>query len=517
MAKDKSKELEFDDEAPETSDEDDTVETDLPSEKEEDVKPESENSDDNAEMESELADSEEPALKPEKQDIEDESTFTPQESEAEKAPAKETAPAVSPESQLDRYKNFIDEYKQLQQHRQRMDTATALLAAGGKIGQSIAGKYSGNFNPDLTGLQLVQQAANRPVTDFEQGQIVQGRGIQLQGEMAANDPNSSQSVMVRQYLQQRFPNITVPPNLTYADSSAFLKNVGKPLNSRFQSKVGLYTDDEGKQHKINASFDPTTGKIYNPSTGKEIPNDRWTPEGLNPYQMIKNPNTGELEPFNKSIGSVPQSTSTTRNKEQTIPSATTAHELYVSLNPSDRKELNDKLVPAFNKATEKTQQRLTHVPVIMERLKEAQTNAAALPQLKAELARFDVGDQRLAQQEFNMFGQRQGYKGWEDWLSNHTTGTITPDFAMNMAKAIQNVATDLQGELSNKAEEQANLLAKRNEANPQLAAQLIYGKYKPSQQSDKVKVKNLETGVVGMIPKANLQKALESKKYEQVQ
>jgi hypothetical protein len=425
-----------------------------------------------------------------------------------KAAPDDTLEPSTPPSQLDRYQNFINQYKKLQENRQRSDLAAGLIAAGGKIGQSIAGKYSGQFNPDLTGVKLMEQQASRPISDMEQQLAAQGSVNQLQTSMAASDPTSPQSKLTRDYLKTRL-GINLPDNVSAADAQMLLKTVGKPLQSKFQAKTGIYIDDSGKEHKILASYDPLTGKIYNQTTHEEIPNERFIPEGLNPYQMVKG-EQGQQQQFNKSRGGAP-----TNIQGHDVSNITDPHQLYVTLKPEDRKELNDKLVPAFNKATEKTQQRLTHVPVIMQRLQEAQTNPAALPQLKAELARFDVGDQRLAAQEFNMFGQRGGYKGWEDWLNNHTTGTISNDFAENMAKAINGVAVDLRGELSNKAEEQANLMASRTKANPQSVAKLIYGKYQP--QVDKVRVRNIDTGVVGTIPKANLQKALDSKKYEVVQ
>ena len=410
--------------------------------------------------------------------------------------------------QLDRYQQFLDDYKKLQDQRRKGDLVNGLIAAGGKIGQSMAGKYSGNFVPDQNGNQMLAKMNERPTQDFEQNQVVQGRELQLQSEMSAHDRKSPQSVMVRNYLNQRL-GMNLPDTVSASDAQMLMRTVGRPQNSKFQSKTGVYIDDDGKEHKILASYDPSSGKIYNTTTHQEIPNDRFVPEGLNPYQIVKGEH-GQQEQFNKSRGGTPTNVVNQPGADK----AANPVELYATLQPDERKLLDTQLRPAFNKETEKTRQRLTHVPVIMQRLQEAQTNPAALPQLKAELARFDVGDQRLAAQEFSMFGQRMGYQGVMDWLEAHTNGTISKDFADSMSKAITNVSNDLKGELNDKAEEQGNLLTQRTKADPKIAAKLIYGGY--TTPEPKVKVRNLQTGKEGFIPKKNLKAAIASKKYQEI-
>src|ERR1019366_8945182 len=114
-------------------------------------------------------------------------------------------------------------------------------------------------------------------------------------------------------------------------------------------------------------------------TGKALPG--FLAEGLNPFGTTVNPNTGQRELFNKSRG-----TTTNMNTGQApVGQASTPQEVNAELDPITRKELNDKVTPAFNKETEKIQQRLNHVPVILQRLEAAQQNPAALPQLKAEM------------------------------------------------------------------------------------------------------------------------------------
>lgn len=518
---------------PETTDEDQSG-NDIPME--DDSKPEviqkvEPEQSEEQQLEQEVKDSEltgevEAGKKSAKQDINDEAnslldTIPQNKSETTTLSDIEDAPPT----ELDRYQNFINEYRRLQKQRQKNDLVTGLMAAGGQIGQAMAGKYSGQFTPDMSGVQAVKQMGERPVQDLEQQQIVSSRGLQLKGVMDSHDPKSPQSKLVRDYLKSRL-GIDLADDVSAADAQMLIKSVGRPIQSRTQKVNGVWTNPETHETKrLSAVFDPVASVYREPSDEKGTPG-RLLPgfqaESLNPFQSNIDPDTGEQRILNKSTGSI---SPVGKPKAHVLTQAQTPNQVYASISPEVRKELNNKVVPAFNKATEKTRQRLTHVPVILQRLQEAQTNAAALPQLKAELARFDVGDQRLAQQEFNMFGQRMGYKGVQDWLQAHSTGTIGKEFADSMEHAITNVSNDLKGELDQQAEEQAQVILSRfpEEAKGVEAgkiAPLIYGAYKPKE--DKVKVRNLETNQIGLIPRKNLKKALSAKmkdgtsKYQEI-
>lgn len=475
---------ELDKEDSEPSKEESDIETDIPSEKEVKAEgqpsPSKEDKDTDEELEDSEVTAEDEAQKKElPQEIKDESEKTlkdiPSEDKTDdEAEMKEASPA---NQKLDRYQNFIDEYKKLQDQRKRTDLASGLAAAGAQVGQAIAGKYSGQFVPDQSGSQAIKQIGERPVQDFEQNQVVQGRGMQLQSEMSATDPASPQSRLTRDYLKTRL-GIALPETVSAADAQILLKTIGRPIQTKFQKVNGTYPDPQtGQSKRISAIFDPGTGTYKDAESG--APLKGFLAEGLNPYQMVKGEH-GEQQVFNKSQGITPK----TVNASLDFSKAQSPSEVYTGMHPDERKEMVNKIIPAFNKETEKTQQRLTHVPVILQRLQEAQTNPAALPQLKAELVRFDVGDQRLAVQEFDMFAKRMGYKGWEDWMAAHTTGTITPDFANGMAQAVTHVSEDLKEQLSDAAEKQAKIIMSRMPKNQQPdiknVAPLIYGNYKPS-------------------------------------
>jgi hypothetical protein len=109
------------------------------------------------------------------------------------------------------------------------------------------------------------------------------------------------------------------------------------------------------------------------------------------------------------------------------------------------------------------------------------------------MARFDVGDQRLAQQELEMFAKRQGYKGIADWTQAHTEGTISSDFANDMGQAISHVSESLKDQLSQAAEKHAKVLANRmppgQKVDPKVIAPLLYGEYKPTKAVGKQVIK----------------------------
>lgn len=492
------------------ADEDDELEEEAAPEALEDDKPEVPSEDDTDDV---------PEARPETE--EEDTSQSPEETTKEIEEAEALQPMEQaalqeskPSSPADKYRNFLDTYQKLQKQRQTGDLVAGLVGAGDKIGQSMAGRYSGNVKPDLSGVELLQQQAGKPVTDFEQAQVVGGRGLQLQGLMNAADPNSQQSKLTRQYLSQRL-GLNLSDDVSAQDAAAMMKMVGRPMQTKYQKVNGTWVDPTtGKAQRMSAIFDPGTGTYKNADTGKALPG--FLAEGLNPFQITKDPNTGQNQILNKSRGIV----SPLDNGQAPVGEATTPQDVNASLDPVTRKELNDKVTPAFNKETEKIQQRLNHVPVILQRLDEAQTNPAALPQLKAELARFDVGDQRLAQQELEMFAKRQGYKGWEDLLQAKTQGTISSDFADDMRTAISHVSDNLKDQISQAAEKHAKTLANRmppgQKVDPQVIAPLLYGDYKPKQSADTVHVRNLETGQDLIIPRSNLKKALDSKKYQEM-
>lgn len=390
------------------------------------------------------------------------------------------SPLTHRNPQLNKYQDYMTQYKKLQDQQRNGDLVNGLIAAGGKIGQSMAGKYSGNFVPDQSGNQMLEKMNARPIQNFEQGMAVEKAGNAMNADAATHDPDSPQSKLVRKYVETRL-GLKLDDNVSAADAQMLLKTVGRPTQTKFQKVNGSWTNPStGQKQRMSAIFDPSTGAYKNADTGESLPG--FLAEGLNPYQVVTDPRTGLKSTFNKSSGGG----LTNVQPLASAGKATNAQELNAALDPVTRKEMNDKIIPNFNKLTEKTQQRMMHEAPIMAKLQEAQLNPAAYAQLQAEMARFDVGDQRLAQQEFNMFATRHGYKGWGDWVQKNSTGTISPDFAQDFAHTIHNTVQGMQSDLNAQAEKQANLVIGRlppgQRPDPSVIAPLIYSGYKPSKK-----------------------------------
>lgn len=377
---------------------------------------------------------------------------------------------------LDRYQAFMDQYKALQNQRQKGLLTAGLFQGAGQIGQAMAGKYSGNFKPDESGIETMRQLANQPVADFESGQKVQKLGTELQDEQAMRDPDSAVSKTYRQYAKERL-KLDLKDDVSAFDLQNLLKAAGKPQASKFATHPMI---NQQTGEKIEAKVDMTTGQAYDLNNN---PLDRnWIRNYAD--KATKNPNTKELNVFSPATGRITKELSGPNIREQIEPKQMKdSSEVWESLDQSNRDRVDKEYKPAFNKLVEKPLQRLGHVPAIMERLKEAQINPAALGQLKAEMTRFDVGDNRLAQQEFEMFAKRHGYKGWADWVQDKSTGTVSADFANDFTKTIQSTAKALKQDVDKKALDQAKLLNARlpkdQKVDPNLIAPLIYGEFEP--------------------------------------
>lgn len=198
------------------------------------------------------------------------------------------------ESRLKKYQDFMDEYKRLQQHRRNTDLVSGLMTAGGQIGQSMAGKFSGNFTPDLSGAKAVQEIGNRPVTDFEQGQVVGSRQIQLGAEKDAHDPASPQSIMVRDYLNKRL-GLNLADDVSAADAQMLLKTVGRPGQTKYQ-KINVVNQKTGE--KGIASFNPSTQELE--MNGNKLNPSEWVQDYRS--SNFVDPKTGERVGFSAGTG-----------------------------------------------------------------------------------------------------------------------------------------------------------------------------------------------------------------------
>lgn len=209
-------------------------------------------------------------------------------------------PAIRPpspqEQQLSKYQQFMSDYKDLQDQRQKGLLTAGLFQAGGQIGQAVAGKYSGNFKPDESGIETMKALANQPVADFENAQVVKGRGITLQSEMDDHDPKSPKSKMIRDYLNQKIPGLKLADDVSAADAQQLLKNIGKPTQTKF-SQLPMVNKHTGE--KIMGTFNPTTN-TFQDTEGHPLNSREWVRDYR--AQTIVDPKTKERFGFSAGTG-----------------------------------------------------------------------------------------------------------------------------------------------------------------------------------------------------------------------
>lgn len=325
-------------------------------------------------------------------------------------------------------------------------------------------------------------------------QKVESGDVSLKDAAQMRDPNSKISEFARLTAAKKhgYDQDEIEGMSAWDIGTMMKQDKTSMTSTKLQKGTGTIIDENGKEKRLTASYNPSTGE-WKDDSGKLLKG--FVQEGLNPFQLTKNARSGEEQVFNKSRGSTP-------SMVNALPDAAKAQntkEMWDAIPVKYQDKVAKILIPAFNKETEKTQQRLNHIPVIMARLEEAQHNPAALAQLKAETARFDAGDNRLTQQEFDMFANRHGYKHYSDWLNEHTTGTISKEMADDLAKTYQSTAKNLKSTLNQAAEKQASVLAADlgyGKDKISLIAPHIYGEYQPSM----VQVKSKKDGSILMMP-----------------
>lgn len=204
--------------------------------------------------------------------------------------AVDAEPVKQRNPRLDKYQKFMEDYKKLQEQRQGGLLTAGLLQAGGQVGQALAGKYSGNFKPDESGIETIKQMANRPVTDFEDAQKVQKSGIGLQDDMESRDPSSHMSQVYRDYARKRLNMPELTDETSAFDIMNLLKGVGRPPQQKggqivrtFNPQTGqvevkvfdptsmsLQSLNETAGFALQPRVDPRTGEtmIVNPATGQ---------------------------------------------------------------------------------------------------------------------------------------------------------------------------------------------------------------------------------------------------------
>ncbi len=217
---------------------------------------------------------------------------------SEEAPEEvEPSKALGAGSQLSKFQDYMAQYKKLQDQQRKSDLVAGLAAAGGQVGQAMAGKYSGNFVPDQSGVQMLTKMGERPMQQFEQGMAVEKAGYGLNAERAASDPSSPISHMVRDYAEKRL-GLKLDPQVSAADAQMLLKTIGRPTQTKFQ-QMPMVSQKTGA--KIMGTFNPTTN-TFQDTAGNQLDSTEWVRDYR--AQSFIDPKTQERLSFNAGTGKV---------------------------------------------------------------------------------------------------------------------------------------------------------------------------------------------------------------------
>lgn len=161
-----------------------------------------------------------------------------------------------------KYDSLLGEYKKLQEDRQKQQNLLGYLAASQQIGQSIAGKHSGDFKADTSGIDMLNKMADRPVQDYTDNIKQQDMDMQLREAQEDRDPFSPKAIQARQLAKSR--GYKISDDMSYSDVVKVLKT-GDPLKNSLdqqsfaqgQQKLQLGAIDLSDADRLRNAKDPT--------------------------------------------------------------------------------------------------------------------------------------------------------------------------------------------------------------------------------------------------------------------
>jgi hypothetical protein len=415
------------------------------------------------------------------------------------------SPIASPQNPaLTRYQQFMDEYKRLQEKRASDQRLIGLMSAGSTIGQSIAGGASGNFKVDPNAYAMAEKIANRPVEDFEQGQVVNSRQMQLKNEMDSNDPASPKSALIRKYFKEKL-NIPLEENVSAADAMELIKTVGRPSQTQTKTQQVTFVAD-GKTYQ--GFFDPYRNGYFDDS-GKQHFNVQkvWAPT------ITKDPLTEQLTQVQRVAGEVPtaqpiKSAGYIKDKKVAERSED-PQQVYTNLTKAEQEQINI-AKKDYVSETKEIRSNFEEIDSIYKGLDQAVTNSATAAQMGTRIASaFQKGV--LSDKDVERYVQRKGLVNFiKDSSSRMASGTFSPSLVAELKEAMDLYRVALAKSMESNAQQKANLAAKRipTKVDPKMIVPLISGEFAEKPTDDNlVDVISAKTGQKLKLPKNKVEEA----------
>lgn len=423
--------------------------------------------------------------------------------EASRMPASETSPVKS-----------ISDYQKLLDTRQEQQRNLTISKALQQMGQSFVGGQTGNFKTDTTVLDELAKQTNLPVEGYESKQKVDKADIGLGDERQMRDSKSKISQFYRGMAKKR--GLEVTDDMSAFDVAAMIK-----LKDGAGSGKGIMKDQQA-QYLNKETGNPLIFKLDAGGQGTYV--DAVT--GEKPNGMVRNvlvadamgtkfysPGPGQA-PI-KAIGSEYAQTKPELLEENYKKITESGDEFKPS---KDQREAMSEEKKRLDKLLEGSKSQIASANSVLGVLDG--DSKLALSVVKSRMPRVmgEVGN--LNQQEQEMW---QGSQAWldraEQYLSKISTSELTPqnksELKQILAPFVQSAKASADFAMDSSSKSLSGYGIPASYAKKQYG-----GIYLPpaveKAVAKKVKVKNLETGQVGQIPEANLEKAIASKKFELV-
>lgn len=428
---------------------------------------------------------------------------------------EETIQATEPS--LQNKLSLLDRYKELTAQRDARNMALDIGSAANRLGSAIAGKGAtgGDF------LQGLKKQSDQPIQDL----LAQGKVVDTENEMQMSDPNSDISKFARERAIAQATKMGIPAETVQKLESMSAKQLEKlglykndPLAQA--SKLGLYyttiRDDKTGQDRV-VGIDRQTGQIVQDIGGKTYSD-----------KIIENKQTGQNEIYRQGAGVSDLNKKTTQTPEQAAQKQAETKTEYSSptslnkVNPNLYKDFK-KTQDEFNKDMKESREAVTAVTNLNQKLKPGKNkiDSGLLGGIQTQAAKLAGQKGVLTDQDLVKFAGAGGVPaGMSRFFSGNFDGEMTEEdikffreFSENMSKAvaedINNRSKLYSGQILNEAKDYLPGLTEADVQkwmNLEQVAPAVQKTTAPS--ADKVKV-ILPDGRTGMIPKENLQKALD--------
>lgn len=413
-------------------------------------------------------------------------------------------PMVQRQSLLEQYRKLqqfpeAGELRSAQEERRRQMRNLALLRAGSQIGQAFAGKYSGKFDVDDSGIKALEDIQKQKYEDVKETQ-------KETGERAS-------AKLYRDLIKERNPNLEIDPRVRVEHLKGLLTSFKQGVRPAQQSDYILGESHGDFPPGTPAIFIPEINAYTIPGTDMKVPANKLI---RNYTKTITDPRTGEIIEVRPGIGSVGPIAGAPSKSPQVVSKEQEKDYTYEMLNPKQRELLSD-LEKEYREDVKDSRE-------FGETLAQADDLidsdlSAAIPAIKRMLAR-SVGREVgvMTDQDVAQFSGDQSLIGaFQRFVKKQATGTMTDEDKRQFKEIINIARRNVDRAMENRSGLQVSKLKQRlPDATPNSLKSLLSVQASKPAGLDYVLLKRKEDGKLVKVPQQNEQKALDTGNYEKV-